>query len=140
MSDLDANWSEIEDAASYLLDAYKQGKSSREISLHLCVPQIVRWSCPLRACHWAREFPSASVARGHLLIGGIIREHIESHELLEWAQEVIDLNRAAPVPAPRYPDLVPREDQDADARRPAGPGAEVPATDVRAARETGDHD
>lgn len=44
------------------------------------------------------------------------------------------------VPAPRYPDPIPREDQDYDgARRPHGPRHGLPAQAVRPAAETG-HD
>jgi hypothetical protein len=57
-----------------------------------------------------------------------------------WAQSlVVDVvverlreTGVGPVPAPHYPDRIPREDQDADRAR-AGLGAEVPAQTVRPA-------
>jgi hypothetical protein len=64
-----------------------------------------------------------------------------SDEERAWAQSlVVDVvverlreTGVGPVPAPHYPDRTPRNDQDADARCPAGPGAEVPAPQVRPA-------
>lgn len=52
---------------------------------------VLRWACPLRTCEWAWDFPTEEAGRTAFLRGGVVREHIESHDLLEWAQEVIDL-------------------------------------------------
>lgn len=57
--------------------------------------QIWRWICPLRACDGVFESLTEDDARDAFLPGGAIHAHIHSHDLLEWAQEVIDLRRGA---------------------------------------------
>ena len=60
--------------------------------------------------------------------------------LVLMPQPFRNLLQRGPVGAPRYPDPIPREDQDSDgARRPHGPRHGLPAQAVRPADETG-HD
>jgi hypothetical protein len=61
-----------------------------------------RWECPLRVCPWAYMCPEdESLAATRT--GGQIRDHIESHDPLEWVQELIDLR---PVPVEVQPLVV----------------------------------
>ena len=68
---------------------------------------ITRYECPLGSCGWTREDPgpdasegtgetieqaAANAVRAYLLRAETaIREHLETHSLLEWAQEVMRL-------------------------------------------------
>lgn len=53
-----------------------------------------RWECPLRTCMWTwMGFHEDSLVA--FLRHGEIRQHIESHDVLEWVQGLIDMR---PVP------------------------------------------
>jgi len=68
---------------------------------------ITRYECPIGSCPWTRDDPgpdasegtgetieqaAANAVRVYLLRAeSAIREHLETHSLLEWAQEVMRL-------------------------------------------------
>lgn len=72
--------------------------------------QVTRYHCPLGACDWAHDDPGPAVeidsdpealALSHAVaIDGIIREHLETHPLEEWAAEVVRHSGLAPAPVP----------------------------------------
>jgi hypothetical protein len=63
--------------------------------------QITRYTCPIDSCGWVHDDPGPfqrelveagdphDVVRQHFLaMEDLVREHLETHSLLEWAQEV----------------------------------------------------
>lgn len=88
-----------------------------------------RWECPLRTCPWIWMGPDEE-SRAAFLRGGQIRLHLESHDVAEWAQEVIDLR---PVPI----EVAPLQVGPLIRRRPTSGSLEYIAGRLEAAVETG---
>ncbi len=78
--------------------------------------QVTRYHCPIGSCCWAHDAPGPdpasgtgttvdeivfSTVAGHLAgIEAIVREHLETHSLEEWAREVMRLRGLVPAPVP----------------------------------------
>lgn len=84
-------------------------------------PPSVRYECPIGECPWTMDHPGPDAAEGrgrtieeiafsamraHLLRAeAALREHLESHSLIEWVREVVRLSQQAAGTV-----TVPRED------------------------------
>ena len=65
--------------------------------------QTTRMHCPISSCEWHHDDPGPSAAgafatdpnavmTAHVMnMEGIVREHLETHPLIEWAREVMRL-------------------------------------------------
>ncbi len=74
-------------------------------------PPVARYECPIGSCTWTHdtagpdlsegtgetiEEAAFSSVRAHLLrVESVVRDHLETHSLLEWVQEVMRLREDA---------------------------------------------
>lgn len=70
-------------------------------------PPVTRYTCPISVCPWVHDDPGpstagaftsdpAAIAAAHMLgMEGTVREHLETHPLIDWAREIARLREDA---------------------------------------------